>query len=52
MAKDFIICIDFEEQTPKMLLEAQKSDTLYEMAFLSGATDDCGKYGQNTACWD
>ena len=44
--------IDFKEQTPEVLLKAEKPDPLYEKAFLSREENCKTKYAQNTTTWD
>lgn len=50
--KKFVPTVDFKEQTPEMLLNAEKPEPLYEMALLS--TEDTAKteYARNTTTWD
>ena len=48
----FVPMVEFKEQTPEMLLKAEKPEPLYEKALLS--TEDTAKteYAQNTTTRD
>ena len=48
----FIPVIDFEEQTPGILLKTEKLDPLYEKAFLSREDKSKTEYAQNTTTFD
>ena len=48
----FIPQVDFKEQTPDVLLKTEKSDPLYEKAFLSREDKSKMEYAQNTTTWD
>ena len=48
----FVPQVDFKEQTPDVLLKTEKSDPLYEKAFLSGEDKSKTEYAQNTTTWD
>lgn len=48
----FVPNIDFKEQTPEILLKAEKINALYEKSFLF-REDKCNtEYSQNTTTWD
>ena len=49
---DFVPCVSFAEQTPEILLKAEKPDPLYEKAFLSREDKCTTEYAQNTTTWD
>ena len=44
--------VSFKKQTPEMLLETIKENTLYEKAFLSTEEKSQTEYAQNTTTWD
>lgn len=48
----FVPQIDFKEQTPEVLVEQKKPDSLYEKAFLSREEIISTEFSQNTAVWD
>ena len=48
----FVTQVDFNEQTPEVLLKTEKPDPLYEKAFLSGEDKSKTEYAQNTTTWD
>lgn len=48
----FIPQVDFKEQTPAILLKAEKPDPLYEKAFLFREDASKTEYAQNTTTWD
>lgn len=48
----FIPQIDFTEQTPTVLLKAEKSAPLYEKVFLSRGNKSKTEYAQNTTTFD
>ena len=48
----FVPQVDFKEQTPEVLLKNEKSDPLYEKAFLSREDKRTTEYAQNTTTWD
>lgn len=50
--KQFVPQVDFKEQTPEVLLKAEKPDPLYEKAFLSREDKCKTEYAQNTTTWD
>lgn len=48
----FVFQMDFKEQTPEILLKAEKLNPLYEKAFLSRENKSKTEYAQNTTTWD
>ena len=48
----FVPMVDFKEQTPEMLLKAEKPDPLYEKALLSAEDMAETEYAQNTTTRD
>ena len=44
--------MDFKAQTPEMLLKEEKTDHLYEKAFLSTEDTAQTEYARNTTTWD
>lgn len=48
----FVSKMDFKEQTPEILLKAEKLNLLYEKAFLSREDKSKTEYAQNTTTWD
>ena len=50
--KKFVPTVDFKEQTPEMLLKAEKPEPLYEMALLSAEDTAKTEYARNTTTWD
>lgn len=48
----FVSQMDFKEQTPEILLKAEKLNPLYEKAFLSRENKSKTEYAQNTTTWD
>ena len=48
----FVPQVDFKEQTPEVLLKNEKSDSLYEKAFLSRDDKNTSEYALNTTTWD
>ena len=48
----FVTQVDFNEQTPEVLLKTEKPDPLYEKAFLSREDKSKTEYAQNTTTWD
>ena len=50
--KQFVSQVDMKEQTPEILLNAEKPDPLYEKAFLSGEDRCDTEYAQNTTTRD
>lgn len=48
----FVSQMDFKEQTPEILLKAEKLNPLYEKAFLSQENKSKTEYAQNTTIWD
>ena len=50
--KGFVSQVDFKEQTPEVLLKAEKPEPFYEKAFLSGEDKSKTEYAQNTTTFD
>ena len=50
--KRFVPTVDFKEQTPEMLLKAEKPEPLYEKALLSAEDTAETEYARNTTTWD
>ena len=50
--KKFVPTVDFKEQTPEMLLKAEKPEPLYEKALLSAEDTAETEYARNTTTWD
>lgn len=48
----FVPQVDFKEQTPAILLKAEKPAPLYETAFLTREDASKTEYAQNTTTWD
>ena len=50
--KQFVSQVDMKEQTPEILLNAEKPDPLYEKAFLSREDKCSTEYARNTTTED